>query len=259
MEQIFTPEFYYTVLITMAVLTLPVFLALTRVTAGYGVAYTRRWGPAVSNRAGWVAMEAPTLIVLGLIWAASPCAAEPAPAVMASIFALHYVQRTLVFPLLMRGRSRMPLAIIAMGAVFNTVNAYLIAGWLFRMAPAGMYPVSWLWSPLFILGTVIFAAGMWVNISSDSIIRHLRRPGMTGHYIPRGGMFRYVTCANYLGEVMEWTGYAILTWSWAGAVFALWTFANLAPRAMRLHKRYETEFGEEYTRLRRRYIIPFIF
>ena len=43
------------------------------------------------------------------------------------------------------------------------------------------------------------------------------------------------------------------------AVFAWWTFANLAPRAASLRRRYEQEFGEEFSRLRRKRIIPFIY
>ena len=72
-------------------------------------------------------------------------------------------------------------------------------------------------------------------------------------------MFRYVSSANYLGEFIEWTGFAVLTWSWAGAVFALWTFANLAPRAARIHLRYSKEFGREFTDLGLRRIIPYIY
>ena len=72
-------------------------------------------------------------------------------------------------------------------------------------------------------------------------------------------MFRYVSSANYFGEVVEWTGFAILTWSWAGAVFALWTFANLAPRALKINDRYRREFGDEFTSLRLKSIIPFIY
>lgn len=259
MSEIFTHDFYYTVLICMAVISVPVFLVLTRITAGYGSMYTRRWGPTISNRLGWFVMEVPTLIVMGLLWGFSDRAGDIAPAVMASLFCAHYIQRTLIFPMLIKGKGRMPLTIIAMGMLFNTINTYLIGAWLFYIAPPAAYPASWLYSPLFILGTIVFLLGIGVNINSDSIIRNLRKPGMTGHYIPRGGMFRYVTSANYFGEVLEWTGFAILTWSWAGTVFALWTFANLAPRAMSLHRRYISEFGSEYTKLNRRYIIPFIF
>lgn len=178
---------------------------------------------------------------------------------MASIFLVHYAQRTFIFPFLIRGRSRMPLAIILMGMVFNVINAYMIGGWIFYVAPPTMYTVNWLWSPLFILGTVIFAVGMFINLQSDRIIRNLRAPGDTRHYIPRGGMFRYVTSANYLGELTEWTGYAILTWSVGGLVFVIWTFANLAPRARTIHKRYLEEFGDDYRTLKRRFLIPFLY
>ena len=74
-----------------------------------------------------------------------------------------------------------------------------------------------------------------------------------------GGMFKYVSSANYFGEFMEWVGFAIASWSWAGVVFALWTFANLGPRSASLYKRYEREFGEEFTKLKRKRIIPFIY
>lgn len=81
-------------------------------------------------------------------------------------------------------------------------------GWIFYISPADRYPDSWLLSPQFIAGTLIFFAGMAINIHSDYIIRHLRKPGDTRHYLPRGGMFRYVSSANYFGEVVEWTGFA---------------------------------------------------
>lgn len=152
----------------------------------------------------------------------------------------------------------MPLAVILMGVVFNLINAYMIGGWLFYIAPL-QYPVSWLYSPLFILGTLIFFCGMWINIKSDSIVRHLRKPGDTRHYIPKGGLYNYVTSANYFGEFVEWTGYAILTWSLGGLAFAVWTFANLAPRARSIHQRYISEFGDDYRCLHRKYIIPFIY
>lgn len=94
-----------------------------------------------------------------------------------------------------------------------------------------MYTKSWLHSPQFIVGTILFFTGMAINIQSDHIVRHLRKPGDTNHYLPKKGLFKYVTSANYFGEIVEWCGFAILTWSASGAVFAWWTFANLVPRA----------------------------
>lgn len=256
---IFSAGFYYTVVCVMLALAVVVFIALHRVTAGYGMMYNKKWGPAVGNRLGWVLMEAPVFVTMLLFWLQSPRRGEIAPAVMASLFLLHYFQRSFIFPLLIKGKGRMPFAIIAMGVVFNLINAYMIGGWIFWVSPEGTYPPSWLGSPLFILGTVIFFTGMAININSDHIIRSLRKPGDTRHYIPRGGMYKYVASANYFGELTEWIGYAILTWSLGGLAFAVWTFANLAPRARSIHRRYIAEFGDEYARLNRKYIIPFIY
>lgn len=243
----------------MIALAVIVFAALHRIEAAYGMTYSPKWGPSLNNKVAWVLMEAPVFAAMILLWIFSPRSSSPAVWVMASFFLLHYFQRSFVFPLLMRGKSRMPAVIMLLGITFNLVNAYLIGGWLFYVSPEGMYDTSWFSSPLFILGTVIFFFGMFVNIQSDSIIRHLRKPGDRNHYIPRGGMYNYVACGNYFGEVVEWLGYAVLTWSLAGFTFFLWTFANLAPRARTIHRRYIKEFGEDYEKLNLHYILPFIY
>ena len=259
MESLFRPTGYYIVLTTMAVLAVIVFIALHRVNAGYGMMGTRKWGPAVNNRIGWFIMELPAFACMAVLWALSPRGGNPAPCVMGALFELHYFQRTFIFPFLIRGKNKMPWAIIAMGMVFNAINAYMIGGWLFYLSPPDLYVTDWLLSPLFFLGTFIFFVGMIINLQSDHVIRSLRQPGDSKHYIPSKGMYKYVAAANYFGETVEWIGYAILTWSIAGVVFVLWTFANLAPRARAIHKKYCNEFGEQYSSLGRRFIIPFLY
>ncbi len=242
-------------LIVMTLLGLVVFVALHFFEAGYGY---RRYGPPVPNKIGWIAMEAPVFVAMCALWIASDRTWEAAPLALFALFQLHYLQRAFIFPLLIRGKSRMPLGIVAMGAAFNLVNALMQGGWIFFIAPADYY-ADWFARPYIYVGGALFLAGMAVNLHSDRIIRHLRRPGDTRHYIPRGGMFRYVSSANYFGELTEWIGFAVASWSWAGAVFAWWTFANLAPRAASLYRRYEKEFGREFTQLGRKKIIPFIY
>lgn len=258
-KEFFQPGFYDMVVGTMFVLAVIVFIVLHRVTAGYGMMYDLRWGPVVGNRLGWVLMESPVFIAMLLLWLLSPRRGEPALIVMTSLFELHYFQRSFIFPLLIKGKGKMPLSIIAMGVIFNLVNAYMIGGWFFWVSPSDAYPVAWLSSPLFIVGTLVFFCGMAINLHSDHIIRHLRKPGDNAHHIPHGGFYRYVTSANYFGEFTEWVGFALLSWSLGGLAFAVWTFANLAPRARSVHRRYIREFGDEYSSLGRRYIIPFIY
>ena len=246
-------------LIVMALIAVVVFVSLFFVDAGYGKFYQPKWGPSVDNRLGWVLMEAPVFVAMLLLWWFSDRRTDPVRLIFLLLFELHYFHRSFIFPLQIRGHSLMPFSIILRGALFNTLNAFMQGGWIFYLSPDEFYPANWLTSLPFILGTAIFVFGMSVNIGSDTIIRHLRQPGDTAHYLPKGGMFRYVTSANYFGEFVEWVGFAILTWSWSGAVFALWTFANLAPRAARIYDMYSREFPDELDTSKTKRMIPFIY
>lgn len=250
-------------LVVMAVTAVIVFIALFFVDAGYGKFYNRKWGPTVNNRLGWVLMEAPVFVAMLVLCLLSDRKGDIARLAMLVIFETHYFQRSFIFPMLIRGNGRMPLSIILMGVLFNTLNALMQGGWIFYISPADRYTIEWLADPRFIIGTLIFIAGMFINIQSDSIIRHLRKPGDNAHYLPTKGMFQYVTSANYFGEFTEWVGFAILTWSWAGVLFAVWTFANLGPRAARIYERYRGEFGPQMAEIENDHkikrIIPFIY
>ena len=57
-------------------------------------------------------------------------------------------------------------------------------------------------------------------------------------------MFRWVSCPNYFGEIVEWSAWALLTCSLPGLVFAIWTAANLIPRALAYHRWYREEFAD---------------
>ena len=243
----------------MIFLAVIVFIALYFVKAGYGIMRNGHWGPQIPNKWGWLLMEAPVFIVMGLLWWKSERRFEPVCLIFFLLFQIHYLNRSFIYPFLLKGKSPMPLSIILMGVVFNVLNAVMQGGWIFYFSPSNMYSLRWLYTPQFIFGTFIFFMGMYINMRSDYIIRHLRKPGDTKHYLPRGGMFRYVSSANYFGEIVEWIGFAILTWSLAGTVFAIWTFANLVPRANAIYHRYEDMFGEEFVKEKRKRVIPFIY
>ena len=87
----------------MALTAVVVFVALHFVKAGYGMMYTRRWGPTISNRIGWIIMEAPVFVAMLAMWWLSGRRTELVPTVMLIIFEIHYFQRSFVFPLMLRG------------------------------------------------------------------------------------------------------------------------------------------------------------
>src|SRR5690554_201348 len=119
-----------------------------------------------------------------------------------------------------------------------------------------VYTIDWLTTPQFIIGSLVFIAGAIINKHSDTLLIRLRKPNETGYKIPQGGLFEYVSCPNLFGEVVQWLGFAILTWSLPGLAFFVWTFANLVPRALSHHKWYLNHF-QDYPK-KRKAIIPFV-
>jgi hypothetical protein len=243
-------------LISFGLSSIIFFIVLLFITAGYGQHINRKWGPAIkNNKLGWFLMEVPTVIIYLIYYFIGDRKIELIPLIFLSIWMLHYCQRTFIFPLLIRGKEPMPITIILMGITFNGINTYLQARWIYKFSPS--YPGSWVFNPFFILGFFIFFCGFIINLHSDHIIRNLRKPGETEYRIPYGGMFKYVSCPSYFGEITEWTGWALMTLSFPGLVFAMWTFANLAPRARSTHWWYIETFPD-YPK-NRKALIPFIF
>ncbi|OHD69956.1 MAG: hypothetical protein A2V99_08960 [Spirochaetes bacterium RBG_16_67_19] len=143
---------------------------------------------------------------------------------------------------------------VALAVLFNLVNGFLNGRYLALYGDR--YDAGWLADPRFLFGTALFFTGLIVNLSSDNILRRLRDDDQPGYKIPRGGMFELVSCANYFGEVLEWVGWAVLTWSLPGLTFALWTVANLVPRARAHHAWYRRTFPAYPAK--RKAIIPYL-
>lgn len=246
-------------LIIMSAIAVIVFIALHFVNAGYGKFASEKWGIALDNKIGWILMESPAFITMFILWILSDRAFSPVPLVIFICFEIHYFQRSFIFPFLLKGKSKMPVLIILMGAAFNIINAFIQGGWLFYLAPADRYTVSWFCTPQFIAGILIFFTGMAINLHSDSVIRNLRKPGDTKHYLPEKGLYKYVTSANYFGEIVEWGGFALMTMSWSGLLFFFWTIANLLPRSEKIYDRYREEFGDRMKGKNLKRIFPFIY
>lgn len=251
---------FYDFCFMISLVGLVIFVTLYYVNAGYGKMRTEKWGPTMNNKVGWCMMEVPVFLVMLYFYGMSEVRAQVPYYVFFIFFEIHYFQRSFIFPFLMKGKSQMPIVIMALSMIWNVLNGYLQGFWLFKLAPQyGMYDSHWLGSWQFIAGSVIFFTGMIINIHSDYVIRHLRKPGDTNHYLPKKGMYRLVTSANYLGEIIEWAGWAMLTWSIAGGVFFWFTCCNLVPRANAIYHKYEQEFADEFDRKRLKRIFPFIY
>jgi protein-S-isoprenylcysteine O-methyltransferase Ste14 len=211
------------------------------VTAPYGRHIRKGWGPTLDNRLGWIVMEAPAPLVFALCFLVSEYRGSPTAWVFLLMWEVHYVYRAFIYPLQLRGSGkRMPVIVAAIGFLFNALNGYLNGRYLYSFS--GGYPNDWLIDPRFVAGLLFFVTGYAINRQSDRTLHRLRGNGEPGYAIPYGGFYRWVSSPNYFGEIIQWFGWALATWSLVGLMFAVWTAANLAPRAFSHHRWYREYF-----------------
>lgn len=250
------PSLFRLITVCWLLIGVAAFVALRFLAAGYGRYVSDRWGPRIPARAGWMVMESVSLLLFGALFFTSERVRQPASLLLFGLWTVHYLQRSYLYPLRARMRQRqMPVSVVAMAIGFNIVNASINGLWLFHLGPA-LGP-DWLRDPRLIAGTLLFVAGMYFNVSSDAQLRALRTADDSGYRVPPDiGLFRWVSCPNYLGEIVEWCGWALATWSLAGLSFAVWTVCNLAPRALTHHRWYREQFADYPPQ--RRALIPFV-
>lgn len=175
-------------------------------------------------------------------------------AIFLFLWLLHYLHRTFIYPFRQSGREKpYPVVIVLMAFIFNCFNGFVNGYGIFSLYS---YDLTWLISWQFITGIFLFFSGFAVNKISDYKLREFRLKSGPDYVIPHGWLFDYISCPHYFGEIVEWGGWALLTWSLPGLVFFIFTFANLFPRAVSSHKWYKSRFPEYPTG--RKAIIPFI-
>lgn len=240
--------------IAIAIIIFPMVLFIS---APYGRHTTNRWGPLIDNRLGWILMELPALVVFAAFYLTGTGERPSITWFFFSLWVIHYVNRTLIFPFRLRTTGKkMPVAIVFMALAFNLVNGFINGYFLGSLATYEQYPADYIAQPNVVAGFVLFAFGMAVNWYHDTVLINLRKPGDSGYIIPRKGLFRFISCPNHFGEIVEWTGFAIMVWSWPALAFAVWTAANLLPRALQHHRWYREKFADYPSE--RKAVFPFI-
>jgi len=228
----------------------------------YGRFASARFGFSVDPRLGWFLMELPATVSFLVFFARGPAQGELVPRVFLAMWLVHYANRGFFFPLAMRvtrgEKGSFSAVVMVTGWFVTSLHGYFHATFFTR---EGGYSAAWLADPRFLLGAALYYACFALNLQSDAIIRRLRTPedvaaGKRVYKIPRGGLFRWVTCPSYLTELGAWAGFALCTWSLAGAFIFLVSAANLVPRAAKTHRWYRERFPDYPAG--RRALIPFL-
>ncbi|XP_062578458.1 3-oxo-5-alpha-steroid 4-dehydrogenase 1-like isoform X2 [Saccostrea cucullata] len=179
------------------------------------------WGVDVNAKLAWFVQEIPAFLVpvLLIYCVEGPKITHIPNKILLGLFLLHYFQRSIIYPLLIRGGKPTPLIPFLLAFAFCACNGYLQAGYIIKYADFGS---EWMWNWRFYLG----------------------------------GMFEYVSGANFLGEILEWFGFALANGSLSAFSFFFFTLCNIGPRACHHHQWYKQKF-EDYPQ-ERKALIPFI-
>jgi 3-oxo-5-alpha-steroid 4-dehydrogenase 1 len=247
--------FYISCYVWMGIALLT-FFALQHIIAPFGRHNREDFGPTINARLAWFIME----IVSPLTFSFFFLTGKNTPTLVMWIFFLlwnvHYLNRSVIYPLRQKATDKkMPIAIMWSAIGFNLINGLLNGLYLGWICDTTKFSNEWLSDERFMIGIIVFVIGMFINIQADNVLLSLRKPGETHYKIPKGGLFYWISCPNLLGEMIEWTGFALMVWSAPALSFAIWTTANLLPRAVAHHHWYQEKFGKAYPK-KRRAVLP---
>jgi len=218
------------------------------------------------------------------------------PLIFLGLWTFHYINRAIIYPfaIMKQKYKKFPLILVIFGFFYLTMFSYLnaknvssnpkyIIDWI--KSPAFIIGVI-----LFFIGFII---NVWsdcklqqckkskddkdnnlnendvekppFNFYSDSKFNfsemfnnnmYFEKNENKKYFLPTGGLYNYVSSPNYLGEIIEWFGWAVATWSLPGLLFALGAVGCIGVRAIHTHKWYEKNF--ENMPKHRKALIPFI-
>jgi len=230
-----------------------VFILLFFISAPYGKFSRKGWGPAIRSKWAWMIMEFPSPALLFFFFITSYGKNLP-QIIFLCLWLAHYLHRTFIYPFSQSGKKKAyPVLLVLMAFIFNCLNGFANGYGVFHNYS---YDFSYLLTWQFIAGIVFFITGFIINKISDKKLRNFRKKNHSEYVVPHGWLFEFISCPHYFGEIVEWGGWALMTWSLPGLAFFIFTFANLFPRAISSHKWYKANFPHYPSD--RKAVIPFI-
>ena len=169
-------------LITWGLIGFITFIYLFYENAPYGRHIKSGWGKKIPASLGWVLMESPCvylMIILSIIFFDK---LNTVNFIFLFLWLVHYIHRTFIYPFLVNmDKKEMPMTIPLSALFFNHVNVSIQFFGIFIFS---QYSIEWLASPTFLIGTLIFILGMFINIKSDYLMIDLRKEKGSGYHIP---------------------------------------------------------------------------
>lgn len=256
-----TNDVFQNILYFVFAFTVLMFFVLSFLDAPYGKHdgddRSKLWGPNIPLRLSWILLEAPVFFAFAIFFFLGENWLHITPIILFFMWEIHYFHRTFVYPFTLKAKpgAGFRVGILATGIPLNALNGFL-NGWYISQYGEHLWTTEWLYDPRFIIGVLTFIGGFALTKQSDDILANLRKPGETGYKIPYGGGFNLVSNPHYLGELLQWVGFAIACWSLPALAFVCITLSNLLPKAFSNHRWYHEKFND-YPK-ERKSLIPYI-
>lgn len=203
------------VMIISAILT---FCGLSIFAAPYGkYSSSKGFGPLMPAQLAWAVMECPNLWVSGLVYYfrdrhTTTTFGNNVNKLALFLFLLHYVNRSIIYPLRMWSSActPMPLSVMVAAFVFCSWNGFNQATSLILVDDISNTETNLIRC---LVGSAVFLVGFYINVTSDNNLVNskkqsaLNNGGVSKYVIPQGGMFKYVSSANYCKIIVFFTKY----------------------------------------------------
>lgn len=166
-----------------------------------------------------------------------------------ALIVLHYVKRELETLFLHRfSASSMPAYMIVRNSWHYWISGGLQLA-LFIYAPTAIAarPIDTpLAKALLYGGVALWVIGESVNFYCHIVLSRLRSVGGTERGIPHGFSFDWVTCPNYIWEILAWIGVIMITRAWNNVYFIIQGIYYMQTWSQGKESRYRKEFPGRY-------------
>jgi len=164
-----------------------------------------RTGAGVNSRAGLALAYATPVFVYIALWIEGGSPRTPYHLAVFGAFLFHFLRRIFEVSFVNSYSRPTPLrALVLIAFLYGGVAASCA---FFQVRTFGQ-PTS---QPIFILGVLTFAFGEVLNGYHHWLLARLRPLGVRIYVVPRHGLFGWVACPHYLGEILSFVGYAIMS------------------------------------------------
>jgi hypothetical protein len=216
------------------------------------------WGPMVNQRLAHTLSDAPPGVILfTLVFFLYGIQRGYVNITFYVLWMCHCVHRGIIHPWIMNyGNNKTPIGIPIAGLFPNLLFSYLNADWI----GSASYKSDYYTDPRFIIGILLFLIGFCINRAVDFTLRNIRSRGDylgERYFISEGCLFKRISCPNFLGEMLEWFGWAVGTWSPAGVVWFMFRCGTFIPQSKQYHDWYKGRFPDYIKN--RKALIPFIY